>query len=823
MNGPPPGPRPDLTGPNPSEGAATLDGGPSPEDRYRRGALLGVGGMGRVYAALDERLGREVALKEVKPGAGAGAAERLAREVRVTALLEHPGIVPVYDAGPGHGYYTMRLVRGRSLADALRSAPGREARLSLLRRVLGACEALAYAHSVGVVHRDVKPDNVMIGEFGQTLVVDWGLARVIPGSRVATAASLGGVSDAGLTQAGAVLGTPRYMSPEQAAGATATPAADVWSLGAILYELVAGAPPYAGEDAYDVLRRARAAEPTPLATVAPDAPAELAAIVNRALARDPEDRYPTAGALADDLTRYLDGHRVAAHDYTGAELAGRFARRWRVALGLGVLALLAVVATAGVGWWRTSSALERAIDAEAGARAALARGDAWLSDALVQQALVAEGRDAVPEAEVLAANALVLGGSPVARGILAGLAVAERPERVGPVATPDGCDDVLLTPDAAVALCRVGPTLSAWSTDPLARRWALELDVREIVPFSSDRAVAWLDGDALALVDLDTGAQIATFGPFLMGHGVGASADGAYLTFGAPGLFQVLDVAAGQTVPGPWQAGSVASSSFADHRIVVMMRDGRLLDGPVGGPIQAFETSFSGRSEARTVRHLPGGGWLVGTVSGQVARLDAGGKTVAQVDGFAGAVLGASVLPDGRTVVVHGGQGAPRIFDLATSAWRGRFPSGEGQRATVGRDGTVVIGPDPAWRWRVPSEVAPRAVSVGDGVTSLDVSPDGRWLAAAAGAGRALVWDLAAADPARDLWVNPKGAVIKDVVFAADGTLFTADAEGGLGAVGLPRPRGGRPRTVGSGCSETATGPWCGPSGMAFRAQSCGT
>jgi WD40 repeat protein len=392
---------------------------------------------------------------------------------------------------------------------------------------------------------------------------------------------------------------------------------------------------------------------------------------------------------------------------------------------------------------------------------------------------------------VLAANALVRGGSPVARGILAGLAVAERPERVGPVATPDGCDDVLLTPDAAVALCRVGPTLSAWSTDPLARRWALELDVREIVPFSSDRAVAWLDGDALALVDLDTGAQIATFGPFLMGHGVGASADGAYLTFGAPGLFQVLDVAAGQTVPGPWQAGSVASSSFADHRIVVMMRDGRLLDGPVGGPIQAFETSFLGRSEARTVRHLPGGGWLVGTVSGQVARLDAGGKTVAQVDGFAGAVLGASVLPDGRTVVVHGGQGAPRIFDLATSAWRGRFPSGEGQRATVGRDGTVVIGPDPAWRWRVPSEVAPRAVSVGDGVTSLDVSPDGRWLAAAAGAGRALVWDLAAADPARDLWVNAKGAVIKDVVFAADGTLFTADAEGGLGAVGLPRPRGG--------------------------------
>jgi eukaryotic-like serine/threonine-protein kinase len=223
--------------------------------RYAVGAQIGQGGMARVYTALDRHLDRDVALKEARPGTEA----RLAREARVMARLDHPNIVPVHDAGrgeDGRAFYTMRLVRGRSLAATLAATPSLAGRLRYVRTVLAVAEAVAFAHSRGVVHRDLKPANILVGAFGETQVMDWGIARVLGAPTEGATDVSPPVGDAALTAAGGVIGTPRYMSPEQARGEPVDGRADVWGLGAVLYEVLAGAPPRTGQPA-DVLAAAR--------------------------------------------------------------------------------------------------------------------------------------------------------------------------------------------------------------------------------------------------------------------------------------------------------------------------------------------------------------------------------------------------------------------------------------------------------------------------------------------------------------------------------------------------------------------------------------
>ncbi|HSR95450.1 MAG TPA: serine/threonine-protein kinase, partial [Kofleriaceae bacterium] len=186
-----------------------------PSERYRLGAELGRGGMGRVVEAFDVQLGRTVALKEVLPRSGsANIARRFAREVQLTARLEHPSIVPVYDSGTtvdGRPFYVMRRVSGRPFDQLMNEAIGLDARLTLLPPLLAAIDAVAHAHRRGVIHRDIKPSNILVGDLGETVVIDWGLAKVIgedddkPGTMIAPSDSL-------RTQIGAVFGTPGFMS-----------------------------------------------------------------------------------------------------------------------------------------------------------------------------------------------------------------------------------------------------------------------------------------------------------------------------------------------------------------------------------------------------------------------------------------------------------------------------------------------------------------------------------------------------------------------------------------------------------------------------------
>ncbi|MFT3700501.1 MAG: protein kinase [Kofleriaceae bacterium] len=319
-------------------------------------AEFGRGGLGRVLRARDRRTGRIVAIKEVlRPTPGLVA--RFAREAIVTANLQHPAIVPVYEVGrwldTGDPFYAMKLVAGASLMDSARKARTLEQRLALLPHIISVAEALAYAHGERVIHRDLKPANVLIGDFGETVVIDWGLAKRLDDLDAEPTETAGGE---GKTMLGSVLGTPGYMPPEQARGDAADERSDVYAIGAMLYEVLSGVRPFADSDGgTEVLKRTMAEPPKPLARIAPDIPAELVAIVERAMAADPEQRYRTAKPLAEDLVRYTTGQLVAAQRYTAWMLIRRWIAKHRavVAVAGAAIVVLAIVAVIGLSRIRT--------------------------------------------------------------------------------------------------------------------------------------------------------------------------------------------------------------------------------------------------------------------------------------------------------------------------------------------------------------------------------------------------------------------------------------------------------------------------------------
>jgi hypothetical protein len=307
---------------------------------------LARGGMGRVLEARD-RLGRRVAVKVLRTRAPE-AEERFVREALLTARLQHPSIVPVYEAGrwpSGEPFYVMKLVDGRPLDETIRARPSLRERLALVPSIIAVGDALAYAHSRGVIHRDLKPANVMVGTFGETLVIDWGLAKWR--GRDVASQTLGPELPAGETVAGALMGTPSYMAPEQAVGSEADERSDVYALGAMLYTTLAGHPPYSGESSAAVLAQLTGGPPESLYVREPNTPAELLAIVDRAMKRLPSERYASAGELTADLRRFAEGQLVAAYRYPRLALAMRWLRAHR-ALATGVLAaVLSISLTAG--------------------------------------------------------------------------------------------------------------------------------------------------------------------------------------------------------------------------------------------------------------------------------------------------------------------------------------------------------------------------------------------------------------------------------------------------------------------------------------------
>lgn len=279
---------------------------PAPAARFAVVRELGRGGMGRVDEVFDAVLGRSVAQKSVLAGAGMLETTLLVSEAQTCAQLEHPSIVPVYDFGPsasGHPQYTMRRVRGRTLRQVL-DEPSPDAQLATLAQRLGVlrqvCLAVAYAHTRGVVHRDLKPDNIICGEFGEVYVLDWGIALLVEGSDVHRA-----------KHDDVQAGSPGYMAPEQVLGRKIVAATDVFALGAMLFEIVTGERAFDDADGPSILRRCKAGLGAPPSVRHPRAPGAFDALVVRCLAEEPGDR-PTARDVADAMDAFLDGERARA-------------------------------------------------------------------------------------------------------------------------------------------------------------------------------------------------------------------------------------------------------------------------------------------------------------------------------------------------------------------------------------------------------------------------------------------------------------------------------------------------------------------------------
>ena len=283
------------------------------------------GGMGRILVAYDQYLKRAVAIKELHPEVADddSIVRRFIGEAEITAQLEHPGVVPIHRLDQGRDglpYYTMKMIIGDTLQDAIKAyhrKPAKAELTGLVRRLVSVAKTMSFAHSKGVVHRDLKPANIMLGEHGETLVMDWGLAKLFNQGTDESYVSIvhqSKQSRPDLTMVGAIVGTPAFMSPEQAMAEENVigPLSDVFSLGTILYYLLAGQTAFSGRSTQDVLSKVRACNPTPPSQIKPNVPRDLEVICLKAMAKLPENRYQGATEFADDLCRWLDDEPLFA-------------------------------------------------------------------------------------------------------------------------------------------------------------------------------------------------------------------------------------------------------------------------------------------------------------------------------------------------------------------------------------------------------------------------------------------------------------------------------------------------------------------------------
>ncbi len=390
-----------------SEGTRTTGGGSGESSAIRVGPAevrttrlpydlveeLGRGGMGTVMRAMDTALCREVAVKLLTRTGDERRHARFLAEAQITGQLEHPGIVPVHGFGTaadGRPWFAMKLVRGRTLGEIIAARPldPGTARAWPLRRLLAvlvqASQAVAFAHSRGVVHRDIKPANIMLGDFGEVLVMDWGLGRMQgAGAEAGGGAGLDAAPEVSVD--GTVCGTPCYMPPEQARGERdrVGPASDVFALGATLCEILSGRPPLTGATASSVVRRAARGE---AAVPAADwqgrpAPAALVSICRRALAAEPGDRYPGALAFAADLQAFLDDRGVEAHDGGWWDDIVRAVRRHRAAAAVAAVAGLLLATSLAFRYLAERRARAAAESERVRAEAALADAERRRADA----------------------------------------------------------------------------------------------------------------------------------------------------------------------------------------------------------------------------------------------------------------------------------------------------------------------------------------------------------------------------------------------------------------------------------------------------------
>jgi hypothetical protein len=565
---------------------------PPIDERYKLGAEIGRGGMGRVVEAFDTQLGRTVALKEVLPKGSAGVERRFAREVQITARLEHPSIVPLYDSGrtpDGRPFYVMRRVTGRPLDALLSRADDLPARMAYLPNLLAAFDAVGHAHRRGVVHRDLKPANILVGENGETIVIDWGLAKVVGDDDDSLDAAPPTPADSLQTQVGAVFGTPGFMPPEQARGERSTTQGDVFALGATLYQLLAGRPPIGGNGPTEAIASTLQRRIVPIKTAAPAAPPELHAIVDKALAVEPKDRYADAEHLAEDLRRFSTGQLVAAHRYTPRERIVRFVRRNRAPLSVAALALAAVAVLAWVGVHRilVERDLARQASIEADTKShEVEKLNRKLEDQ-IDAVMITRARaqlDSNPTATLAILKDLHADSPRIAEA--RGLAAAAAARGVAWAAHADG------TP-RSLTLDRDAHRLAEVTAEGKLYVWDLETH-RKLHERRFGGAVAWL-------------------------------ADGRLLISDDKAPAMLLEVRSGRADPLGIGALELIAADDAGDRVAFIGEQGAagVLDAATGKP-----TAYWAGHAARSIAISPDGGWLAISDKTQTVVIDAASGTV---------------------------------------------------------------------------------------------------------------------------------------------------------------------------------------------------